>query len=201
MTIIYLLHGFNVGDRGKDTTDMFIPFLKEKGYRHVKSRREMRSEYYDYVMDLDYGWTGLAGVRLCDKKLGIFMAEAIVPGSIVIAHSNGCAIASFAADAGAAIRGMVMVNPALNKKWTPPQHIRWMDVYYNGLDFWTYVAAVLPGHRWGAMGNQGPSYEDKRVRSYNTNKISGDDGHNAVFNRFGYWGNHIYDRISSNDYL
>ena len=173
----YILHGFNVADRGKSTTDRFIQPLRDRG--HV-------------AIDLDYGWTGLAGVRLFDRKAGGLIAKMAKPGSILIGHSNGCAIASFAVDMGAAVDGLIFINPALNQHWKPNVQVKWMHVYYNARDYATFIAAALPGHRWGAMGHLGPGYEDPRVKAIDTGQL-GSYGHSAIFKNFQFYGDAIID--------
>jgi hypothetical protein len=199
MKMVYLLHGFNVGDRGKKTTDKFGEVLQKRGFLRINSKRDILNSEGLFYQDLDYGWTGLAGVRVCDRKLGGWLAEMAIPGSIVIAHSNGCAIASYASEAGAPFSGMVMIQPALNKDWVPPNQVKWMDVYYNRKDFWTWVSAILPGHRWGAMGYYGPKYTDSRVRSFNTWLEYHTGGHSTLFKdlHFEYWGQRVVDRALS----
>ena len=174
--IFYTLHGFGEYGEGRNSTDKFIKPLRKMGH---------------LVYELDYGLTGLAGVRLCDRKLAGFLAKMARPGSVVIAFSNGCAIASFAAEMTMWFNGLVFINPALNRNWCPPKNVDWMDVYYNPKDYATLVSAALPGHRWGAMGRYGPACKDPRITAYDTEALHGTTGHSGVFKEFDYWGPEI----------
>lgn len=195
MRMVYLLHGFNVADLGRNTTDKFFGSFIGHGYRRTERYEQIDNPNDKYIMDLDYGWTGFMGVRLCDKKIGELLAKVLLPGSVIIAHSNGCAIASFAIDAGASVDGLVFINPALNKEWEPSMRVQWMDVYYNKMDVWPYISAVLPGHRWGAMGSIGPQSNDPRIKGIDTWEGRGHGGHKPVFTNFALWGAQITKRV------
>ena len=53
MKVALLVHGF-ASKGGKGSTDLLRPFFENAGYQ---------------VAELDYRWTGLIGVRTCNKKL------------------------------------------------------------------------------------------------------------------------------------
>ena len=174
--IFYLVPGFNVWDQGKKTVAKFKEPIEARGHA---------------AKVLPYGWTGLAGVRLCDQKLAMVLAALSEPGTIFLGHSNGCAIGSFAADNGAPFEGMIFINPALDRTWRPPEQVKWLHVYYNKHDWATFVAAGLVAHRWGAMGHLGPDYDDARVKVYDTGEMWDTFGHSGVFHDFNFWGHLI----------
>lgn len=177
----FLLHGFNVTDGGAATTDQFAPLLRDVGYEPVQ---------------LDYGWTGLVGVRLCNGKLARWLARLSRPGDVVLAHSNGCAVAAKAVDYGAELSGLVFLNPALDRDWAPGPAVQWWHVYYNARDPWTAAARWLPWHPWGAMGHDGPSSEDTRLMAVDTGE-RGAWGHSPVLEDFASWGPEVVGRIAS----
>ena len=100
MRKIYLIHGFNVDDGGKATIQKLEPLFKMNGF---------------FVHTIDYNWMGLIGVRFCNKKIAHAIASMADDDSIIIGHSNGCALIHYAAQYGAPFKKVVYINPALNK--------------------------------------------------------------------------------------
>lgn len=176
MAVFYLVHGFNVKDGGAGTTDRFIPLMEERGH-----------QYYE----IDYGWMGLAGVRMCNKRIAKAASRLVQPGSIGIGHSNGCAILMRMAEYGAPFDGLILINPALDKDRELPEHINWANVYHNRGDKPVKGAKFLPGHPWGEMGNTGYQGDDERYVNFDTGP-DGVLGHSAIF-RF-HW-NSYGDKI------
>ena len=152
----YLLHGFNVRDSGKSTTDQLIQPLQDNGH---------------LTIDLDYGFWLLARVRLCNAPLAAVIARMAMPNCALIGHSNGCTIAWLAAQAGAPAERLILINPALDSNAAFPSLIGRIDVYYSPSDRPTWLAQWLPGNPWGAMGHTGYLGKDPRVTSHNLENI------------------------------
>ena len=159
MSTALLVHGFNVKDGGAHTTDKLRPYLESAGYR---------------VVELDYNWTGLIGVRLCNAKLAKVIARMtdLVPGKLIaIGHSNGCAILQAASMRGAKFDQLVFINPALNSKARIGEQVRYIHVWHSPHDKAVTFARFLPFHKWGNMGAVG--YRGKDPRFFNYDKESG----------------------------
>lgn len=140
--MIYLVHGFNVSDGGKRTIDTMIPHLTKCGHQ---------------VKEFDYGWVGLLGVRFGNKKKAKKLADKLKPNDIVIGHSNGCAIIALAMQMGMVVSEAVLIHPALNKNWLPPENSApKITVFYSAKDSATWISKILVNHIWGEMGTVGP---------------------------------------------
>ncbi|MEJ1402648.1 MAG: hypothetical protein RPU73_02030 [Candidatus Sedimenticola sp. (ex Thyasira tokunagai)] len=150
MSRVILVHGFNVADGGKKTIDRLIPCLIER-------RR--------HVVQYDYGYRFLLGVRLRSKEDARGLMDIYRPGDIVIGHSNGAHLIALAIEMGMPVKRAIMIHPALNKDWRPPYDhpIEEIHVYYSGKDVATWMAKFLPFHKWGAMGTVGPTSADSRL--------------------------------------
>ena len=178
MTTAHLLHGFNISNKGRTTTDKLRPYLERIGLR---------------VREMDYGWLGLLGVRLMNGRLAKRLAAHIAPGDIGVGHSNGCAILARAADMGAAFSGLVFLNPALDADRDIAPAVQWIHVYYNKGDEATRLSAFLLAHQWGDMGLVGYCGDDPRVRNYDCSMSL--SGHSAIFSKLATWGPVIADNI------
>lgn len=166
--ICYLIHGFNVKDRGAETTDRLKPHLAGYGYTPV---------------DLDYGWTGMIKVRLCNRSIARAMAAAIIPGSAVIGHSNGAALIYQAARAGARFSHVTLINPALDSDLT----IKGADsvnVWFSPSDRIVWAARWLRRHTWGDQGRVGCTERDARYHNINADIAFADQvGHSGIFDK------------------
>lgn len=150
---VILVHGFNVRDGGEGSIDKLIPYLLELGYN---------------VVEFDYGYRFLFGVRFCSEKDTRRLMDLWKPGDIPVGHSNGCTLISRAIDKGMPVKRAVFIHPALNKDWEPnPLHpIERIDVFYSKEDRATWAAKFLLFHRWGAMGTDGPQGDDPRMMGH-----------------------------------
>jgi len=150
----FLVHGFNVKDSGKKTTDKLAPFLQSAGYR---------------VVELDYFWTGLMGVRLCNKKIANVIAQMshLAEGKVfAFGHSNGCAILQAASQFGAQFHQLVFINPALNRKAIVGRNVQYIHVWHSPSDRAVSISKFLPKHIWGNMGAVGYQGPDPRFFNY-----------------------------------
>lgn len=180
MTTAHLVHGFNVRDQGMNTTDRLRPYINDAGMN---------------VCDHDYGWMGLVGVRIFNKRIAEEIANCARKGDIGIGHSNGCTILSLAADAGAALTGLILINPALPPERAFAPQLEWIHVYYSSGDTAVQAARalqVLPWNwsvwgakpQWGNMGATGYRGEDPRVCSF----LTGEHRHSDIFKKLPTWG-------------
>lgn len=161
-TLAILVHGFNVWDGGRATVGKLRPFLAQQGI--------------PYVM-INYGWLGLLGTRLQNRRIAKRVAAAVDAGHkagyrvVVVGHSNGCAITHLAAcDYGAAIDLAVYINPALGSGCTPCSRVKALHVWYSPSDWPVRLAKLLwhcKARPWGAMGATGYKGTDARVTNYN----------------------------------
>ena len=166
---VYLIHGFNVKDDGAATTGQIREGLERHGYE---------------VVEIKYGFFHRVRVRLCNKGLAHVIADLVEPGSSVIAHSNGAALAYYAAEYGAPWKNVTLVNPALDKTLQLADQIENIQVWYAPHDKWTGLSKYIPNSIWGAMGRvgyKGPL--DSRTVQYNQEEILGrfEDEHSGMF--------------------
>lgn len=148
-----LLHGFNVSDEGAHTVGRLAPYFEAAGFEVKRPR---------------YGWCGLLGVRFMNRRFARLIADLAEPGDVVVGHSNGCAIAADAADIGAPISQLVLINPALDADRRFAPQVQRVHVWHSPSDGPVTFAKFLPWHAWGdmgAVGYRGPF--DPRVSSYN----------------------------------
>lgn len=150
--VVYLVHGFNVRDKGAGTVDRLGRFFERAGYK---------------VKQFDYLWAGLLRVRLCNKGLAYAFSKLVEPGSIAVGHSNGCAIIHEAAQSGAYFQQVVYINPALDKSASLGPRVRCAHVWHSPSDKPVRLAAYLPKHSWGKMGAVGYKGDDSRYLNYN----------------------------------
>lgn len=168
--MIHLVHGFNVSDGGKETTDKLRPYFESAGFE---------------VTDHDYGWIGLLGVRFLNGRIAKGIREKVKAGDIGVGHSNGCAILARACEQGAPFKGLVLINPALNSDTVIPG-VEWVHVYHTNHDSPVKLASWLPFHQWGDMGAEGFRGQDVRYTNFNlTDHIQ---GHSEIFQRLDVWG-------------
>lgn len=166
--ICYLVHGFNVKDGGKKTVDKLIPHLAERGFECI---------------ELDYGFFGLARVRLCNRAVARTVAATVAPDSIAIGHSNGCAIIYRAAMAGARFRHVTLINPALDAG-KAIEGADSVNVWYSPSDEAVMASRLLWRHTWGNQGRVGHTNADARYRQFNADLEFGDKvGHSGIFER------------------
>jgi len=160
MKVAVLVHGF-ASKGGKGSTDLLRPYFEDAGYQ---------------VAELDYRWTGLIGVRTCNKKLAQSWAgwcrivASYADEIIGVGHSNGCAILRASVWLGAPFTQLVFINPALNtkgKKTRLGPLVKSVHVWHSPSDRAVRIARFLPRHPWGRMGAIGYKGNDPRYLNYN----------------------------------
>lgn len=153
---IYLAHGFNV--RSPEKFFRLGAIFEAEGYPVVR---------------VDYGWTGLVSVTWATERTAQKLAEVMHPGSIILGHSNGCAIAHRASQLGGMVRQIIAINPAL--RWDTifdGDLLDRVDVYYAADDKvvtwgkrWRYISPFKS--EWGEMGRKGARFTGQRVTVMN----------------------------------
>jgi hypothetical protein len=179
MRRVFLIHGFNVSDGGKNTTDGLMPHIARSGWKPVQ---------------IDYGWFGLIQVRLCNGGVAETIKAAARRGDIGIGHSNGCAILMEACQRGAQLTGLVLINPALDEDCKVPAQVRWIHVYHNREDSPVKWSRILLLHPWGAMGRHG--YQGSDDRYLNVDCYPDVQGHSDIFKKLDRWGPKIVKNIA-----
>ena len=119
MNKCHLVHGFNVKDGGKRTTDTLIPFLEGVGRA---------------VIQHDYGFLEFIGVLRRNKEIAFKLSKLVTPGDIGVGHSNGCPILVKAARQGASFDMLILINPALDKNIVFPANIKEIHVIHSKHD-------------------------------------------------------------------
>lgn len=194
---VLTIHGFNVKDNAKGTTDKALTYFRRAGFVDVK--------------DFDYGWFELLAVRFMSDKVAKRLAEEIgdTP-TIVFCHSHGNVIADIAAKKyNANIVYHVAVNPALNIKTQFATKIDYIDVYHNEKDCvvttskWLRRLSPLSWvniHPWGEAGRKGIKTNDRRVvniDTINTENMPEAAGHSGMFDNKNvpYWMTYAVKRV------
>jgi hypothetical protein len=183
MPAVHLVHGFNVRDGGARTTDLIAPYFEKHGFTPVEQ---------------DYGYV-LLTMLVTNRVVANKIAGEVRPGDIGCGHSNGCAVLTRAADAGAPFDGLVLINPALDADIEFAPHLKWVHVYYNQDDGAVKWAELIPdwlNQRWGNMGARGYSGKDPRVESIDCQQDQGVglprvEGHSTIFQHMPTWGKFI----------
>lgn len=179
MAITFLLHGFNVRDKGVDTVNKLIPYLE------VENRGQ--------IIKHSYGWFGLLSVLFKNKKIAKRLKrekDMLCGNSLAYAvgHSNGCAIIVESARRGTNYDTILLINPALKTYTEFPPNIKKIVVVHTNHDIATLTARFLDKvpfvqlaipNAWGAMGSKGYIGEDKRVVNFDF--TSSLDGHSDIF--------------------
>lgn len=162
MSTIYLVHGFNVKDDGRATTGSLRKYLEESGHT---------------VRELRYGWMGRVRVRLCNASVARVLANLADPGSYIVAHSNGAAIAYLAAEYAIAstFKGVFLINPALDSDLEIP-NVDKVHVFYSESDKWTSISKWIPWSKWGDQGKKGFT-GDAEKEKYRQTELDSTFGH------------------------
>ncbi|RKZ86756.1 MAG: hypothetical protein DRQ39_05350 [Gammaproteobacteria bacterium] len=164
---LVFVHGFNVHDGGADTLDTLKPYLKDD---HT-------------ILEADYGWIGLAGVKIFGKKIARVIAGMTPNGAIGVGHSNGCMELIRACEYGAPFSQLILINPALDNDINMPLQVGRIDVLHNLEDDVVTMAKWYPFSYWGDMGRVGYTGNDTRVHNHETQQIFNVEGHSGVFQR------------------
>lgn len=160
----FILHGFNVFDDGKNTTDKTISVVRALGYDPIP---------------FDYGWLGFIGARFFSRNLAKLLASLTKNGDIAIGHSNGCNIINQAVRYGAQFERLFYVSPALDENTLLGAQVLKCTVLHTHRDWVVKLARLLPYHPWGRMGAVGYRGGDSRYENVDCTNWS--FGHSDYF--------------------
>ena len=163
---LVLVHGFNVTDGGAATIDKLIPHLTDFN-----------------VIQFDYGWIGLLGVKLFGRRIARKLAKATPSGAVGIGHSNGCMELVRACEYGAKYKHLILINPALDNDISVPDHVDSVLVYHNVDDTTVSMARWMPFSYWGDMGRVGYTGNDLRFENRETKSLFHVRGNSSIFNK------------------
>jgi pimeloyl-ACP methyl ester carboxylesterase len=148
---VLLVHGF-ADNNGVFTTDKLRPFFEAAGYK---------------VKEVDYDFTELVGVAVCDTRIAKVIAALAPEGCIAVGHSNGCAILQLASTYNAPFSQLVFISPALDSKAEVGKQVERIHVWYSPLDMPVRIAEIMHLKHWGDMGAVGYTGTDPRFINYN----------------------------------
>jgi hypothetical protein len=102
----------------------------------------------------------------------------VAPGDVIVAHSNGCAIAYDLMRRGTEVAGAVFINAALESNIARPAGCPWIVVYSNKGDEITEAAQIaqrlgIVDPVWGEMGHSGYSGTDPQIPNVFCDKTPG----------------------------
>jgi len=160
----FILHGFNVWDDGKNTTDKFVGLVRELGYDPIP---------------FDYGWIGFIGARFFSRNLAKLLASLTSHGDIAIGHSNGCNIINQAVRYGAQFERLLYVSPALDESTDLGAQVLKCTVLHTHKDWVVRLSRWIPHHPWGRMGAVG--YRGMDSRYHNVDCTNWSFGHSDYF--------------------
>lgn len=159
MTLVILVHGFNVWDGGRATVGKLRPFFAEAGVA--------------YIM-VNYGHFGIGETYFRNNSIAKKVADACRTARnsghkvVAVGHSNGCAILHIAGHKySAPIDKAVYINPALNKEAERAFSVKELDVWYSPSDSPVKWSKYLPFHPWGDMGAKGSVPGDEKTTNFN----------------------------------
>ena len=182
----YLVHGFNVMDKGAGSVKKLMPFLK----RGTAGK----------VINYPYGWFGLISVLFRNKTVARNLAEKIHAENrrahyknenFIVGHSNGCAIIVEAMKLNVHFKNVILINPALKVDTVFPSKADHITVIYTSKDLPTKTARFLDKvplfsliipNAWGAMGAKGFRGNDDRVQNIDMSDYL--DGHSDIFSDY-----------------
>jgi len=119
----------------------------------------------------NYGYAVGLLTRYQNHERAMKLASIILPGDVVLGHSNGGTLIDLAANMGAPIEGAILLNPALDEDRVMPEQVKWVNLYPNRHDVAVKISALFLAHQWGAQGHNGISREDARYTTTFTDDL------------------------------
>lgn len=182
----HFIYGFNVSDGGKGTIDTLIPFFADKGFE---------------IGNPDGKRIGLFNLRSRNEKLVKRLLPTIKEGDVLICHSNGCLIGWMLIEAGAPVKAIICIQPALRRDTIWREDVKVLCTY-NKRDWvvslgriWGRFASVVNPfrdiHGWGAAGKHGFDTDENNITHWDLDEEPEPaPGHSEVFERKkrAYWG-------------
>lgn len=157
--MIHLIHGIHT--QGPSLVERLAPFFAPMEVKYP-----------------DYGWIlGLQTKMINPVVVGTLLPY-IGPEDVIVAHSNGCAIAYDLMLMGIKLKGAVFINAALEQDIKRQSGVGWIDVYFNAGDDITEAARVaqrfgLVDKVWGEMGHAGYKGTDPLIKNIDCGKTPG----------------------------
>lgn len=168
---VVAVHGFNVHDSGKRTTDTIAGFIEGAGW--------------DIDVDeADYGFWSLWQILFWRGKARADVlyriARAIEGAEIIYAHSNGVNFAYQALELlPAKFKGtktVISISGAINASTPIPNAAKAHLTLYTPHDFWVKLSSYLPFNLWGrqgAIGHTGNSPQNVNLMDSSIKSHSG----------------------------
>lgn len=153
---IWLLHGFNVWDRGKGTILTLKPYLEDLGFE-VLTFSPGRT-----------GWRGLFMAWFGNAKRARKLASMLQVGDTLWGHSDGCNIINQALWMVGTRRthDVIYSNPALDSDTPIPPSVRKCLVFHTMTDNVVRLGGIIPFNRWGSQGHSG--YRPRHGMAFDT---------------------------------
>lgn len=173
---IHLVHGFNVRDNGAGTTDTLRPYFEALKYT---------------VIEHDFGFRFLFGVRFGNAKRAQQLASKLTSGDILVGHSDGCNIITqslwhrYRQHGRRESYRCIFFNPALNRNTEQAANVRKVLVFCTPTDRIVWLSKYLITHPWGQMGRlgyRGPQRDIYRNTFYESLFLN-DMGHSKIFHK------------------
>jgi hypothetical protein len=186
---VQLIHGIRTGGPAQ-APELLIPWLTGSGW-DVK--------YPDYGYEFEFE----------TKIVNAMIVGAIQPfveaDTIMIGHSNGCAIIYELMARKTVMAGAVFINGALTQNLVRPEWVPWIDVYWNAGDEITEAAKFgasigIFDHDWGELGHAGYAGSDPAITNIDcghTPSLPPVSGHSDIFAKLYAWGPEIVRRIKA----
>lgn len=164
----HIIHGIHSSEAGTSTPARLVPDLMDRGLSYKIH---------------DYGCALAITSRYKNPRRARDIAKHIMPGDSIIAHSNGCAIATLMLNMGIAPGCVVFLQPALDDDTIFPDGNYVINVFYNKYDITTLFAkwALWFHHPYGSMGTVGYTGNDPRIKNYDVYEIFGEKGHSRPY--------------------
>jgi hypothetical protein len=186
--MIHLIHGIHT--QGPSLPERLAPFFAPTEVKYP-----------------DYGWILGLQTKMINPIIVGTLLPYIGPDDVIVAHSNGCAIAYDLMLMGIKIKGAVFINAALEQDIKRQSGVGWIDVYFNQGDDITEAARVaerfgLVDKVWGEMGHAGYKGTDPLITNIDCGKtkdmpvVCGHSDLASVVN-LPKWGPFVAKRIAS----
>jgi hypothetical protein len=187
--MIHLIHGIHT--EGDSPVLGLLPYLAS----------------LDQVKYPDYGYILGVETRIVNPIIVGTLRGYISPGDIIIGHSNGCAVAYDLMRAGAPVKGLVLINAAVEQTIVRSAGVEWIDVYFNSGDEITEAARVgqklgIVDPVWGEMGHAGYKGSDLEIHNIDCGRTPGMpvvQGHSDFFTpeKLKAWGPWLEARLKA----
>lgn len=165
------IHGYNVTDNGAGSVDRFGPYLEQCGHK-----------YWSELAD--YGWQGLLSTRFGSiertaRRLALLLDEIDLKDVVLLAHSNGLAVAHEAVYYTNRVDTIIAFNGALDPDARFSCLVSQVINFYCPADkVLKYGASLRPWHKWGRAGQVGLISRDPRITNIRMDDVH---GHSDVF--------------------